>query len=54
MSAFVCDYRPRPGRGEENSYSPFDNSHTYTKGLDAAIAKTYSIVSRIVQYEINN
>lgn len=54
MSAFVCDYRPRPARGEENSFSPYNNDHTYTKPLDNAIAQTHAIVSKIIQYEINN
>lgn len=32
MSAFVCDYKPRPGRGvdEINMYSPFSKDDTYT------------------------
>ena len=54
MSAFVCDYKPRPARGQSNSYSPFNNNDTYTKPLDNAISKTYNIISKMVQYEINN
>jgi superfamily II RNA helicase len=54
MSAFVCDFKPRPARGEVNSFSPFNNNDTYTKALDNAITRTHSIVSRIIQYEINN
>lgn len=54
MSAFVCDFKPRPQRGEAPSFSPFNHSHTYTKPLDAAIAQTHSIVRRIIDYEINN
>jgi superfamily II RNA helicase len=48
MSAFVCDFKPRPARGEPPSFSPFNNNDTYTKGLDNAITQAHSIVRRIV------
>lgn len=31
MSAFVCDYKPRPAKGDDiNMYSPFSKDDTYT------------------------
>jgi hypothetical protein len=38
LCAFVCDFRPRPARGEETIITPFNNNHTYTIALDNAIA----------------
>jgi|LakMenEpi03Aug12_release.lakeMendotaPanAssembly.Ray.scaffolds.fasta_scaffold4179209_1 hypothetical protein len=54
MSAFVCDFKPRPPRGEPPSLSPFNNNHTYTHALDTAITQAHAIVKKIVDYEINN
>lgn len=33
MSAFVCDFKPRPPKGEDISYSPFSKYDTYTVNL---------------------
>lgn len=55
MSAFVCDYKPRPSRGDEiHQYSPFSKDDTYTDNLEYALTRTHQIISKMVQYEINN
>lgn len=52
MSAFVCDYRPRPSRGDEiNQYSPFSKDDTYTEDLENALQRTYDIILKIIRYE---
>lgn len=50
MSAFVCDYKPRPPKGEDFSYSPFSKHDIYTDNLENALNKTYQIVSKVVKY----
>ena len=52
LSAFVCDYKPRPGRGEEDKVlTPFNEKHTYTGPLSKAIDETYFIIKKIVEEE---
>ena len=48
MSAFVCDFKPRPPKGEDISYSPFSKEDTYTEELEEALSKTYQIVAKMV------
>jgi superfamily II RNA helicase len=54
MSAFVCDYKPRPGRGEDISWSPFSKEDSYTDELEKALQRTHHIVARIVKYETDH
>lgn len=52
MSAFVCDYKPRPAKGDDiNMYSPFSKDDTYTESLETALQRTYQIVSKIIKFE---
>lgn len=53
MSAFVCDYKPRSNR-DDAPMTPFSKDDVYTAALDTAIVRTHQIVSKIIQYEINN
>ena len=51
MSAFVCDFKPRPNRFDEKNkiqqFSPINPNHTYTDALDEAIDKTLKIITKV-------
>lgn len=52
MSAFVCDYKPRPSKNDDSDErSPFAKDHVYTTKLSKAIDQTYMIVKNIIEEE---
>jgi len=45
LSAFVCDYKPRPARGEEDIIiTPIPKDTNYSTALTKAIGKTLRVV----------
>ena len=52
MSAFVCDFKPRPGRNEESEFvSPIPTKTTFTSMLTKAIGKTLHVIQEIANHE---
>lgn len=52
MSAFVCDYKPRPGRNEDSdAITPIPKKTEFTSKLARAIGKTLHIVEEIANQE---
>jgi superfamily II RNA helicase len=52
LSAFVCDFKPRPGKGEEDQIiTPIPKDCNFTSALTKAIGKTLKIVQEITREE---
>ena len=50
LSAFVCDYKPRPGRNQESDVvSPIPPKTTYSRKLTKAIGKTLYTIQEMAR-----